>query len=142
MERVIRAAMAAAGLLVVVATDARAESADITPEHWKTLVKAVRTVKREYVAPVDDQRLGQACTERVHAMPALRQSPPLSPVTKLGDVPVALRAAAAMPGVTARRLHYYYSVRVGEAARPGVEPARSLSLWFWNDRLVAFTSSC
>jgi C-terminal peptidase prc len=104
MERVIRAVMAAAAGLVLVATDARAEPPEIAPEHWKALVKAVRTVKREYVAPVDDARLGQACTQRVHALPALRQAPSPAPVTTLGDVPVALRAAAAMPGVAPREL--------------------------------------
>jgi hypothetical protein len=57
------------------------------------------------------------------------------------DTPLPTPFRGAAVGGTARRLHYYYSFRVGEAARPGVEPSRSLSLWFWNDRLVAFTGS-
>ena len=44
-------------------------------------------------------------------------------------------------GGTVRRLYYYYSWKAGEAVRAGVDPARSLYAWFWNDRLVAFTGT-
>jgi hypothetical protein len=42
---------------------------------------------------------------------------------------------------TVKRLYYYYSWRAGQGVRSGVEPARSLYVWFWNDKLVAFTAT-
>ena len=44
-------------------------------------------------------------------------------------------------GGTVKRLYYFYSWRVEEAVRPGVDPSRSFHAWFWNDRLVAFTGT-
>ena len=44
-------------------------------------------------------------------------------------------------GGTVKHLYYYYSWRVGEGVRSGVEPSRSLYAWFWNDKLVAFTGT-
>jgi hypothetical protein len=48
---------------------------------------------------------------------------------------------AAPVGGTVKRLYYYYGFRLGEAVRPGVDPARSFYAWFWNDKLVAFTGT-
>ncbi len=48
---------------------------------------------------------------------------------------------AAPVGGTVKRLYYYYSFKLGEPVRPGVEPARSFYAWFWNDKLVAFTGT-
>jgi carboxyl-terminal processing protease len=78
----------------VFAVEASAEASEIAPEQWKSLSKAVRIVKRDYVGPVDDARLAGACADRVHALPSLRSTPPAPPVTALTDVPVLLRAAA------------------------------------------------
>ena len=44
-------------------------------------------------------------------------------------------------GGTVKRLYYYYSWRAGQGVRSGVEPARSLYVWFWNGTLVAFTAT-
>jgi hypothetical protein len=53
---------------------------------------------------VDDERLAQACRQRVHALPAVQQIPP-PPVTMPADVPVVLRAAAdAAPNLTPKEL--------------------------------------
>jgi hypothetical protein len=49
--------------------------------------------------------------------------------------------AGAAVGGTVKRLYYYYSWRLGEAVRSGVDPSRSFHAWFWNDKLVAFTGS-
>jgi hypothetical protein len=57
------------------------------------------------------------------------------------DTPLPTPFPGAPVGGAVKRLYYYYSWRVGEAIRPGVEPARSLHAWFWNDRLVAFKGS-
>jgi carboxyl-terminal processing protease len=90
----------AAGVVVLVATEGRAQAPEISPPEWRVLAKAVRLVRREYVAPVDDQRLARGCARRVHALPAM---PPAPEVTALTDVPVVLRAAvAAAPSVTPR----------------------------------------
>lgn len=102
----IRAQAAAliGAVALVLAPPARAESPEISAEQWKSLVKAVRIVKRDYVAPVDDARLARACAARVYAMPSLKAAAP-PPVTALTDVPVMLRAAAeAVPGVLPAQL--------------------------------------
>jgi hypothetical protein len=44
-------------------------------------------------------------------------------------------------GGIVKRLYYYYSWRAGQGVRSGVEPARSLYVWFWNGKLVAFTAT-
>jgi hypothetical protein len=54
------------------------------------------------------------------------------------NTPLPTPFAGAPVGGTVRRLYYYYSWRLGEPVRSGVEPARSFHAWFWNDRLVAF----
>jgi carboxyl-terminal processing protease len=90
-----RVAALAAPILVVLAAEGRAETPEISPAQWKTLTKAVRIVKREHVAPVDDARLARACAERVYGLPALAAARPGPTVAELAHVPVALRAAAA-----------------------------------------------
>jgi carboxyl-terminal processing protease len=85
-------AIAAAGVLFLVAP-ARAQPADLPPEQWKSLSKAVRIIRRDYVDPVDDQRLAQGCAQRVSAMPGVRKDAHLA-VGALTDVPPMLRAAA------------------------------------------------
>jgi len=54
------------------------------------------------------------------------------------DPPPPTPFTAARVGGTITQLFYYYSWRLGESATPGVDPTRSLNLWFWNDKLVAF----
>lgn len=57
------------------------------------------------------------------------------------DTPLPTPFPGAPVGGTVKRVYYYYSWRVGEAVRSGVEPSRSLHAWFWNDKLVAFSGS-
>jgi hypothetical protein len=40
-----------------------------------------------------------------------------------------------------RELTYTYVWRLGETVRPGVEPGKSLRVWFWNDKLVGYRAS-
>jgi hypothetical protein len=42
---------------------------------------------------------------------------------------------------TLRQLTYGYSWQAGEPATPGVRPSKTLRLWFWNDKLVAYRAS-
>jgi carboxyl-terminal processing protease len=95
---VIRTSIATMAVMaLMLATEGHADSPEIPPAQWKGLVKAVRTIKREYVTAVDDERLARGCAQRVKI-----SSPP---VTGLTDVPVVLRAAAAAaPGMTAKEL--------------------------------------
>jgi hypothetical protein len=44
-------------------------------------------------------------------------------------------------GGTVRRLHYSYSWKIGEGVRPGVEPTRSMYVWFFDDKLIAISGS-
>ena len=84
----------AGGLVMALAAAAHAQPADLPPEQWKSLSKAVRIIKRDYVDPVDDQRLAQGCAQRVATLPGVRAGA-RPPVGALTDVPPLLRAAAA-----------------------------------------------
>jgi hypothetical protein len=57
------------------------------------------------------------------------------------STPLPTPFPGAAVGGTVRRTYYYYSWKIGESVRPGVEPARSLYAWFWNDKLVAFSGT-
>ena len=81
-------------LAMLAAPDAGAQSPEIAPEHWKSLAKVVRIVKRDYVTAVDDARLAAGCADRVYTLPSLKAMRPAGPVASLTDIPVVLRSAA------------------------------------------------
>src|SRR5688500_15000530 len=81
-------------IVMLLAPGARAQSPEISPEQWKSVAKAVRIVKRDYVTPVEDARLVAACSDRLYALPSLRTARPAQPVSALTDIPVVLRSAA------------------------------------------------
>jgi carboxyl-terminal processing protease len=81
-------------LAMLAAPEAGAQSPEIAPEQWKSLAKAVRIVKRDYVTVVDDERLAAGCADRVYTLPSLKARRPTQPVASLSDIPIALRSAA------------------------------------------------
>jgi carboxyl-terminal processing protease len=91
-----------AGLALAVAVESYAEGPELTPTQWKTLAKATRLIKRDYVAAVDDTRLARGCAEGVYALAVLAAARPGPAVNELTDIPIALRAAAAAAPESAR----------------------------------------
>jgi carboxyl-terminal processing protease len=87
----VRVAALAGALAAVLAAEGRAEQPAISPEQWKHLVKVVRIVRRDYVAPVDDARLARGCAARVSQ---IVPGPPAASAAALTDVPLVLRTVA------------------------------------------------
>jgi hypothetical protein len=76
------------------------------------------------------KQLGEPADQRAWARTDnLLREPPTPVPTPFGGASV---------GGSMREMKYRYSWRAGEAATSGVEPARNLELWFWNDKLVGY----
>jgi hypothetical protein len=101
---------------------------------------------RQFVRPTPATfRLGESTVEdvkRVLGEPADQRSWSRNS-NVLADPPTPLPTLFGPASVTGtiREMRYAYAFRLGEATRYGVQPSRSLNVWFWNDRLIGYRAT-